>query len=95
MTEQEIAFIEANIINFEAVALGFTKNIDREILEEYASLYRKYVNKDFNFNSWCGSCVFDMLKRIISTLRRNKVYCKNSTNQNQTMSKTKNLRSRK
>lgn len=64
MTEQEIAFIEANIINFEAVALGFTKNIDRDVLEKYASLYRKYVNKDFNFNSWCGSCVFDMLKRL-------------------------------
>jgi hypothetical protein len=64
MTDQEIAFIEANIINFEAVALGFTKNIEREILEEYANLYRKYINKDFNFNSWCGSCVFDMLKRL-------------------------------
>jgi hypothetical protein len=64
MTDQEITFIEANIINFEAVALGFTKNIEREILEEYANLYRKYINKDFNFNSWCGSCVFDMLKRL-------------------------------
>ena len=64
MTEQEIAFLEANIINFEAIALGFTRNIDRDVLEEYANLYRKYLNKDFSLNSWCGNCVFDMLKRL-------------------------------
>jgi hypothetical protein len=92
MTEEEIAFIEANIINFEAVALGFTKNIDRPILEEYANLYRKYVNKDFNFNSWCGSCVFDMLKRLSAHYEGIKYIAKlNQPNDVQ----TKNLRRRK
>lgn len=94
MTEQEIAFIEANIINFEAVALGFTKNIERDILEEYASLYRKYVNKDFNFNSWCGSCVFDMLKRLSAYYEGIKYIAKlNQPKPNDVQ--TKNLRSRK
>ena len=64
MTEQEMAFLEANIINFEAITLGFTRNIDRDVLEEYANLYRKYLNKDFSLNLWCGNCVFDMLKRL-------------------------------
>jgi hypothetical protein len=94
MNEQEIAFIEANIINFEAVALGFTKNIDREVLEEYANLYRKYVNKDFNFNSWCGSCVFDMLKRLSAHYEGIKYIAKlNQPKPNDVQ--TKNLRSRK
>jgi hypothetical protein len=93
MNEQEIAFIEANIINFEAVALGFTKNIDREILEEYATLYRKYVNKDFNFNSWCGSCVFDMLKRLSAHYEGIKYIAKlNQPKPNDV--KIKNMRSR-
>ena len=94
MNEQEIAFIEANIINFEAVALGFTKNIDRDILEEYATLYRKYVNKDFNFNSWCGSCVFDMLKRLSAHYEGIKYIAKlNQPKPNDVQ--IKNLRSRK
>jgi hypothetical protein len=94
MTDQEIAFIEANIINFEAVALGFTKNIEREVLEEYANLYRIYVNKDFNFNSWCGSCVFDMLKRLSAHYEGVKYIAKlNQPKPNDV--KTKNMRSRK
>lgn len=64
MSEEDVMFIEANIINFEAVALGYTRNIDKDILNHYAILYRAYVNKDFNLNSWCGSCVFDMLTRL-------------------------------
>ena len=94
MNEQEIAFIEANIINFEAVALGFTKNIDRDVLEEYANLYRKYLNKDFSLNSWCGNCVFDMLKRLSAHYEGIKYIAKlNQPKPNDVQ--TKNLRSRK
>jgi hypothetical protein len=94
MTEQDLAFIEANIINFEAVALGFTRNIDRDVLEEYAVIYRKYLNKDFSLNSWCPNCVFDMLKRLSAHYEGIKYIAKlNQPKPNDVQ--TKNLRSRK
>jgi hypothetical protein len=94
MTEQDLAFLEANIINFEAVALGFTRNIDRDVLEEYAVIYRKYLNKDFILNSWCGNCVFDMLKRLSAHYEGLKYIAKlNQPKPNDVQ--TKNLRSRK
>lgn len=94
MSEEEIAFIEANIINFEAIALGFTRNIDRDVLEEYANLYRKYLNKDFSLNSWCGNCVFDMLKRLSAHYEGLK-YIEKLNQPKRNNVQTKNMRSRK
>ena len=94
MTEQDVAFLEANIINFESVALGFTRNIDREVLDQYAVMYRQYLNKDFSLNSWCGNCVFDMLKRLSAHYEGFKYITKlNQPKPNDV--ETKNLRSRK
>lgn len=65
MTQQETQFIKDNIINFESVKLGFTRNIPFQVLEGYENLYKKYLDPQFSLTYWCGECVFDMLKRLI------------------------------
>lgn len=78
MTEQEIKFIQDNIINFETAKLGYTKTIDRSILVQYEALYRKYIDAHFVLTYWCGSCVFDMVKRLMGYYETNKVQVINS-----------------
>ena len=64
MSPEDIKFLEDNIINFEAVALGFTRHIDFPILDEYTRIYQRNLDQQFVLNAWCGACVFDMLKRL-------------------------------
>lgn len=64
MTTEDRLFCEANIINFESVALGFVRNIDHGVLDEYTRIYQRNLDASFVLNAWCGSCVFDMLKRL-------------------------------
>jgi hypothetical protein len=64
MTDQDIKFIQDNIINFETVALGFTRNMEHSVLNEYSEIYKRSLDPSFQLNAWCGSCVFDMLIRL-------------------------------
>jgi len=64
MTQQDIKFIQDNIINFETVALGFTRNMEHSVLNEYSEIYKRSLDPSFQLNAWCGSCVFDMLIRL-------------------------------
>jgi hypothetical protein len=64
MTQQDLDFLEKNIINFESVRLGFCRNIDAPTLNEYASIYQRTLDSNFHLNAWCGNCVFDMIKRL-------------------------------
>lgn len=64
MTQSEKDFIQANIINFESVKLGFTRNIPHDVLAEYERLYRAYLDPYFALTYYCSSCVFDMIKRL-------------------------------
>lgn len=66
MKSQDIAFCQQHIINFESVKLGFTRNIPFEVLGEYERMYREYLDPQFILTYWCGECVFDMLKRLIT-----------------------------
>jgi len=65
MKQEHIDFIEKNKINFETVKLGYTKNIDIEILKMYEHIYHLYLNPSYVLTYWCGDCVFDMLKRLM------------------------------
>lgn len=65
MTKQEIDFLLEHRINFDSVKLGFTRNVPFEVLGEYERLYRKYLDAQFVLTYWCGSCVFEMLERLI------------------------------
>jgi hypothetical protein len=64
MTQEDRDFCELHIINFESIALGFTRNIDHAVLNEYTRIYQRSLDPSFVLNSWCGGCVFDMLKRL-------------------------------
>lgn len=64
MTQTELDFLRANKINFESVALGFCRNIQQAELSEYERLYRAYIDPHFVLISYCGACVFDMIKRL-------------------------------
>lgn len=66
MTQQDIKFCQEHIINFESVKLGFTRNIPFDVLGEYERMYREYLDPQFHLTYWCGECVFDMLKRLIT-----------------------------
>lgn len=65
MTKQEIEFLLEHKINFDSVKLGFTRNVPFEVLGEYERLYRKYLDAQYVLTYWCGSCVFEMLERLI------------------------------
>lgn len=71
MTQLETQFIKDNIINFESVKLGFTRNIPFPVLEQYEVIYKKYLDPQFSLTYWCGECVFDMLKRLIKFYEQN------------------------
>jgi len=64
MTQEDIDFLELHKINFEAVELGFTRNIQFQDLTTYTEIYQRYLDQRFVLNAWCGACVFDMLKRL-------------------------------
>jgi hypothetical protein len=64
MTQEDRDFCELHIINFESIALGFTRNIDHAVLNEYTRIYQRNLDPSFVLNAWCGGCVFDMLKRL-------------------------------
>lgn len=64
MTQSEKDFIQANMINFESVKLGFTRNIPHDVLAEYERLYRVYLDPHFALTYYCSSCVFDMIQRL-------------------------------
>lgn len=64
MTQQDIDFIEAHIIEFEAVKLGYTRNIQFNVLDEFQRIYQRNLDSRFVLNAWCGACVYDMLKRL-------------------------------
>lgn len=66
MNQKDINFCQQHIINFESVKLGFTRNIPFDVLGEYERMYREYLDAQFVLTYWCGSCVFDMLKRLIT-----------------------------
>ena len=65
MTEQEIQFIQDHIINFETTKLGYARNIGHDVLAEYERIYRKYLDASFILTYWCGSCVLEMLERLM------------------------------
>lgn len=88
MTQEDLDFLELHKINFEAVELGFTRNIQFNDLTTYTEIYQRYLDKQFVLNAWCGACVFDMLKRLNN-------YYKSVKPNDQTDVKPKNSRGRK
>ena len=64
MTQEDRDFLELHKINFEAVELGYTRNIQFQDLTTYTEIYQRYLDQRFVLNAWCGACVFDMLKRL-------------------------------
>lgn len=66
MKPQDLAFCKEHIINFESVKLGFTRNIPFNVLGEYERMYKEYLDAQFSLTYWCGECVFDMLRRLIT-----------------------------
>jgi hypothetical protein len=66
MKQEDIKFCQEHIINFQSVSLGFTRNIPFDVLGQYERMYREYLDAQFHLTYWCGECVFDMLKRLIT-----------------------------
>lgn len=65
MLQADVDFLTANIIHFETVKLGYTKNIPHAVLAEYEAVYRRNLDPQFILTYWCGACVFDMLSRLM------------------------------
>jgi hypothetical protein len=88
MTQEDRDFLELHKINFEAIELGYTRNIQFNDLTTYTEIYKRYLDPKFFLNAWCGACVFDMLKRLNN-------YYKNLKPIEQPNVQTKNPRGRK
>jgi hypothetical protein len=99
MTDKDIKFIQDNIINFESVALGFTRNLDHAVLNEYHEIYKRSLDPSYVLNAWCGGCVFDMLKRLShhyeNVMSAKQAEAVNQTNQTNDKIKAKNTGGRK
>lgn len=99
MTDKDIKFIQDNIINFESVALGFTRNLDHAVLNEYHEIYKRSLDPSYVLNAWCGGCVFDMLKRLKhhyeNVISAKQAEALNQTNQTNDQIKAKNPSRRK
>lgn len=93
MREQDIKFIQDNIINFETVALGFTRNMEHSVLNEYSEIYKRSLDPSFVLNAWCGACLMDMLIRLKRHYEN--VISVQPTNQPNDEIKAKNPRGRK
>ena len=65
MTKEEIQFIEDNIINFETTKLGYIRNLNPNILSQYESIYKKYIDDNYILTAWCSSCVYEMFTRLV------------------------------
>lgn len=61
LTERK--FLEDNIINFQTIEHGYTRNLDG-IIVQYEEIYKKYLDPGFVPQRWCGDCVFNMMKRL-------------------------------
>lgn len=66
MKPDHIQFLEDNKINFETVALGYTRNIPIQDLQMYEHIYHQYIDPGYVLTYWCGGCVFDMMKRLMN-----------------------------
>jgi hypothetical protein len=64
MRQEHKDFLELNIHNHETIKAGYAKNLDNNLLIQYESIYKEYINKDFVLTKWCGTCVYDCLKRV-------------------------------
>ena len=73
MKQEDIKFCQQHIINFDSVRLGFTRNIPFDVLGQYERMYREYLDPQFHLTYWCGECVFDMLKRLITYYEQSQV----------------------
>lgn len=73
MKQEDIKFCQEHIINFESVKLGFTRNIPFDVLGNYERMYKEYLDPQFSLTYWCGECVFDMLKRLITFYEQSNV----------------------
>lgn len=89
MTNEELNFLKEHEVNFVAVELNYTRNIEFNILDQYIKIYQKYIDQNFILNAWCKHCVYDMIKRIKA------YYDANNQPNTQLDVKTKNTRSRK
>lgn len=71
MKAEDIEFMEVNAADFEPIKHGYMNNIGGRI-HGYAKIYQTYIDAGFNINSWCGSCAFDMMKRLKNWYDKNK-----------------------
>lgn len=65
MDQNEKDFLEANIINYHTISqAGFVRNIEVDILNQYESLYRKYLNPTYIMCKYCKDDIFGALERL-------------------------------
>jgi hypothetical protein len=59
--QQDLKFIEDNIIHLEQVRLGFIQGMDDRKKQQFHAIHQKYVGL-MTLTVWCSSCVIDMMK---------------------------------
>lgn len=65
MTNEHFIFLAQNEINFETTKLGFIRNLSPELLDQYANIYRAYIDPHYVITPWCSSCVMAMMERLM------------------------------
>jgi hypothetical protein len=65
MTQEHFIFLAQNEINFETTKLGFIRNLSPELLDQYANIYRAYIDPHYVITPWCSSCVMAMMERLM------------------------------
>ncbi len=92
MTQEHFIFLAQNEINFETTKLGFIRNLSPELLDQYANIYRAYIDPHYVITPWCSSCVMAMMERLMRIYdeqkAKQKVEQAQETLQNQSVTET-------
>ena len=65
MEQNEKDFLEANINNYHTISqAGFVRNIELPVLNQYESIYRKYLNSTYIMCKYCKDDIFTTLERL-------------------------------
>lgn len=66
-TAEDLEFLNSNAINGVTVKVGYVKNLDTAVKQQYENLYKRVIDERFNLCFWCDTEVFKMVEKLHAT----------------------------
>lgn len=65
ISAEDLQFIQEHIHNFEAIRLGYSRNMGMDILSRYEQIYHTYIDAGYILTYWCQGCIYEMMERLV------------------------------